>query len=453
MFRLFSSTVPTHVNPWSFILGIILLSALGGCDGPGSQENQQQLDALSTRLSSLETDVEQQTTVLQQILDHASPPQLSANWENRLEQLEAQIGDISQWPKDAGEAGEFFEQTAELVASLPPWAEADYLPRLTVARWAAMVFVRIYDLQDNAHSLDQLEEIVLELHDLDNARPEGGSEALVERMRENAAEFAGKVANRRVAETIREAQLYLGGDSDVAPDIIEIYEFLELYEEADNLVDINVNIATLRNRLYNQMLQGQADERATALRAQWENVQQFSRVQPQPAIYEVSVRALLQQVVSAHMVLALEGVATTAYDELESELRRAVQAIDSTLAKRAEERQAQAMRSYQRWALSEVKAFEAAFDTTSKRAAEDASLLRPDDGGWNDAYYNEVRLAMINRLLPINLALLDLPVQERYQQAFQKGWKKLDGREDQTSVAQASALTVKKSLRDFLEKE
>lgn len=451
MFRSLLVTVPTHGNPWPFVLSIILLVILGGCDRSGDREDQRQLDALSTRLSSLETHVEGQATVLQQILDHVSPPRLSADWENRLEQVEAQVGDIGHWPKDAGEARELFDQTAGLVASLPAWAEADYLPRLTVVRWAAMAFDRLHDLESNRHSLDQLEEIVFELRDLADARPQGGSEALAERLRESAAEIAGRTVNRRVSEAIREAQLYLGGNSDAVSDIIEVYEFLEPYEEADNLVGINVNIATLRNRLYNQITRRQALEQAAALRTEWENVQQLSRVQPRPAVYEVSVRALLQQVVSAHMVLVLKGLATTAYDELESELRRAVEAIESSLAKRVEERQAQAMRSYQRWALLEIKAFEAAYDATSKKAAEDASLLRRDDGGWNDGYYNEVRLAITNRLLPINLALLELPVQERYQQAFQKGWKKLEGREDQTFVAQASALKVKKSLREFME--
>ena len=65
--------------------------------------------------------------------------------------------------------------------------------------------------------------------------------------------------------------------------------------------------------------------------------------------------------------------------------------------------------------------------------------------------YKEVQDAMIKHLLPINVVLLDLPVQERYHQAFQTGWKKLDGRENQTTVAVSSATTKKKSLRDILE--
>lgn len=451
MLGLFFNSVLTNAYPRSFVAGVMVLSLLGGCDRPGNQGDEQQLEAISAQLGSLGTDIERQTAVLEQILGHVSPPQLPVDWDDRLKQLEARIGDMSQWPKDAGEAAVFFDQTSELVTGLPSWAEMDYLPQLTAIRWAAMAFDRLQELQGNRHSLDQVEEIVLEARELADAKPWGGSEALAKRLRQSASEFADRAGNRRVTEAIREAQSYLGGESDGAQNIIEIYEFLELYEDADNLVGVNVNIKTLRSRLYNQVMRGQADEREAALRAQWENVRQLSRLLPLPPVYEVSVRALLHEVVSAQTALVLEGVTATAYDELESELRRAVETVESTKARRAEERQARAVRSYQRWALAEVKAFEAAFDAASRKAAEAASPLRRDDGGWNDAYYNEVRLAMINRLLPINVALLDLPVQERYQQAFQKGWKKLDGREDQTSVAQASALTIKKSLRALLE--
>lgn len=523
MFTSFSRTVLTHAKVWWFIPITILLVALVGCDGTENQENQRNFDALSSRLSSLKTDIEEQTTVLQQILDrlsppdqvdafskrlnsletdvegqttvlqqilervslpeqldaltdqlksletdvrgqstrleqildHVSPPQLSADWENRLDQLEASARGVNQWPKDAGEAEEYFEQTAELVASLPVWAEADYLRRLNVVRWSAMAFERLHGLQRNQHSLDELEEIVLNLRDLAEAKPDGVSEALSERLRESASEVAAKAANQRVTEAIEEAQSFLESNSEVKPEIIELYEFLEVESSAQFLeiqeetgvpFDANVKFEMLRDRLYNRIMRGQAAEQAAALTAQWQNLRKLPNHQP---LYEMSVRMLLQRVMSVHTALVLEGITTTAYDELERELNQAVEKIESQVAKR----QAQAMRSYQRWALSKIKKFETAFEVTKEKAREAASILRPDDGGWSDAYYREVRYAMIENLLPINLPLLDLPVQKRFHEAFQAGWRKLDGREDQTAVAQRSALIVKKSLREFMDEQ
>ena len=232
------------------------------------------------------------------------------------------------------------------------------------------------------------------------------------------------------------------------PDIVDVYEFLEMYENSFEFADSSVNISTLRERLYAEIARRQAHERAGFLEAQWRNVGKLPDNQPQ---YEVATTMLLQQVVSTQAALVLEGIATSALDRLEGQLRRALKTVESKTAERIEERRAQAVRSYQRWALSKIKDFEGSFKATAFKAAEAASILRRDDGGWKDEYYREVRRAMITDLLPISLPLLDLPVQERYHQAFQTGWKKLDGREDQTAVVQASALSVKKELRAFLE--
>jgi hypothetical protein len=99
----------------------------------------------------------------------------------------------------------------------------------------------------------------------------------------------------------------------------------------------------------------------------------------------------------------------------------------------------------------EIKSFERAFQAISNKADEEASLWKRDHGGWVETSYQEVREAMLSYLLPIDLMLLDLPVQERYQKAFQNGWKKLDGRQEQTEVAEQTAVIVKRSLRTFLE--
>ena len=229
-------------------------------------------------------------------------------------------------------------------------------------------------------------------------------------------------------------------------DIASLYEFLELYEKDNDHADvIDVDVSDLRKKLYEKIVIRQANDRVSSLRAQWKNMKEMAKDQPQPAVYEVATRTLLQQLMSAQAALVLEGIETPVYNELQKELRAAVETIES----QAEKRQAEAMRKYQRWALEGIKAFETAFEAIKKKADEEGSWWRRDNGGWID-YYKEVQDAMIKHLLPINVALLDLPVQERYLQAFQTGWKKLDGRENQTSVAEASAITLKKPLRDFL---
>ncbi len=449
----FLSTVRNHSNWLQLSLALIFLSVLSSCDrlknltGQPESAYVQQIEALSARLNALESVIQQQIPVLQQIRENVTPAEISPQWENQLEQLESQLASSDKWPKDAGEAGQFFEQTSELVTGLPVWAEAKYLPRLSVVRWAAMSFNSLNHPRDDSQSLDQLEQLVDEMRDLADASPEEGSEDMVRRLRENAEDIADKTTRRRVKEAVEQAIQYVGDIPTVTSDIAGLYEFLELYEKDNDHADvIDVDVSALRKELYEKIVIRQADDRASSLRAQWKNVKEMAKDQPQPAVYEVATRTLLQQVMSAQAALLLEGIETPVYNELEKELRAAVETIES----QAEERQALAMRDYQRWALEEIKVFETAFEAIKKKADEEGSWWRRDNGGWID-YYLEVQDAMIKHLLPINVALLDLPVQERYLQAFQTGWKKLDGRENQTSVAVASATTSKISLRDIRE--
>ena len=453
MRQLILSMVRNHSNWLQLSLALILLSVLSSCDrlknlaGQPESAYVQQIEALSARLNALESVIQQQIPVLRQIRENVTPAEISPQWENQLEQLESQLASSDKWPKDAGEAGQFFEQTSELVTGLPVWAEAKYLQRISLVRWAAMSFNSLNHPRDDSQSLDQLEQLVDEMRDLADASPEGGSEDMVRQLRENAEEIADKTTRRRVKEAVEQAIRYVGDISADTTDIASLYEFLELYEKDNDHADvIDVDISALRKRLYEKIVIRQADDRAASLRAQWKNVKEMSKDQPQPAVYEVATRTLFQQVMSAQAALLLEGIETPVYNELQKELRAAVETIES----QAEERQALAMRDYQRWALKGIKAFETAFEAIKKKVDEEGSWWSRDNGGWID-YYKEVQDAMIKRLLPINVALLDLPVQERYHQAFQTGWKKLDGRENQTSVAASSATTRKISLRKFME--
>ena len=314
-----------------------------------------------------------------------------------------------------------------------------------------MAFNSLHNAQDDRQSLDQLEQLVDEMRELADFSPDGGSVDLVRRLRENAAEIEKKVTKRRVIEAVEQANQYVDQKEDIPADtseIISLYEFMELYEKDNDHVDvIDIDLSALRKKLYKKIVIRQAVDQASSLRAQWKNVKEMVKNQSQAAVLKLPPGCLLQQVTSARAALVLEGIETPVYNELENELRAALETIDSQL----EERQAQAIRDYQRWALEEIKVFETAFEEIKKKADEEGAWWRQDKGGWIDDYYKEVQDAMIKHLLPINVALLDLPVHERYLQTFQTGWNKLDGREDQTSVAVASATTRKRALRDFLE--
>ncbi|MDE0343383.1 MAG: hypothetical protein OXK82_09490 [Deltaproteobacteria bacterium] len=464
-----------HFNRMLFSLGLILLSGLVGCDSRDDQGDEQklahyqQLETLSARLDAFERGLQQQQRALQgqssalkTILDNVSPASMPPEWEGRLKELEDQVSDVSRWPKDAGEAGRFLSQASELITGLPAPAEPQYLPRLSPVRWAAMAFTGLNDPPDADPSLERFDQLADELRALADAMPEGGAEALVSVLQERAAELAGEAARRRVVEAVEQAEQYLDGSPGTATELAALYESLEFYATDPERGGADFDISTLQKKLYKEMLRRQAVEQAATLRGRWETARKLEH--DQPVLYEASARTLLQQVVAARVALVLEGVPTPVEDGLERDLRSAVATIETEATLRAEERQARAVRSYQRWALSEIRKFDDALQGISTRVDDASSWLdtakslvrdspeRQKRREYLDAgQFREVGQAMIDHLLPVNVALLDLPVHERYQQAFQTGWKKLDGHDDQTDVAKASAVAEKKSLRDSLE--
>lgn len=325
--------------------------------------HNQQLEALTTRLCALENAVQQQesvlqeqSTVLRQILDNVSPARIPPEWEGRLKKLQDQVRNVSLWPKDADEAKRFLAQASELVADLPARAEPQYLPQLSPVRWAAMGFDRLNYPVDTVQTPDQLDQLVDELRALADAKPDGGAEALVQALGEHAAELAGEATERRITEAVGQAERYVEGSSGAAAEIAKLYEFLTLYEVGHKRDRADVDIPALRQRLYKEMLRRQAVEQAAILHDRWKIARKLEH--HQPAVYEASTRMLLQQVVSARVALILEGVTSPVHDGLERELRSAVATIETYETQRAKKRQGRAVRAYQLWALSAIKKFE-----------------------------------------------------------------------------------------------
>ncbi|MFM7152453.1 MAG: hypothetical protein ACKO23_21710, partial [Gemmataceae bacterium] len=74
--------------------------------------------------------------------------------------------------------------------------------------------------------------------------------------------------------------------------------------------------------------------------------------------------------------------------------------------------------------------------------------------GWKnnlptEMAYRATRDGMVKFLLPIQPNLLDPPVAQLFQQAFAKGWQKLEGRDDQLFVAQQAAVVPKKTVEEI----
>ena len=389
------------------------------------------------RITTMEATIQHQTEILNAALGNVLPVKMSAEWEGRLEEIEATVADPDLWPTNADQAEELFENLSQLISELSPLSESTYFPRLSLVRWAGVAFDGLHRTPAPDEPLDNLAEQIRAIAD---AKPRGVVSDLEQRLRQTADDFASRAEEQLVETTVQQARRYLTSEEitrqdSLAPEasIAEVHEILGLYEDD---AQRGAEISSLRTRLQHHMAISEAQGHAAALNDQWAKAKALAS--SQATVYETGANILLREVTTARAVLALQGIQQPIYDNLEDEIRGAV-----------EEMQDKARRGYQGWALTQIVRFQKRHKAISTRASEDAKIFKIDNGGWSDDRYREVRDAMVSYLLPINGALLDLPVLKRYQREFEDGWKRLDGQEEQTKVAMASALTEKRTLDNF----
>lgn len=162
-------------------------------------------------------------------------------------------------------------------------------------------------------------------------------------------------------------------------------------------------------------------------------------------------------------IATMENILSTQTAEYEEELISRIAAMENILStpipaeyeeelKRIEAQGAKALEQYQMWALEEIRNFEREFQRVSKEVDQQASVIPSAmRNKWKDKHHQEIQKAIISHLLPIDLDLLELPVQKLYHQEFERGWGHLGGRKRQTIVAEKSILTPKKLLLTVLE--
>jgi hypothetical protein len=410
------------------------------------------------------------------------------NWQDQLSTLVAQVEVSSRCPKDESEARRFVEAATRLLEALAPSPPG----RLDTVRWAAMVFDVLYpppvSTPPDEHAVDLLSALA-------EAVPDGVSDELQKRVHDESK----RLATQKFEKLIKKAETYVdpnAGHADKSPtEMNEVYEDLEPHE-ADS------RVPELRKALHREIVTCQAHRHAAALSDRWEALQGLRH--NQPTVYESAISLLLAEVTPARVTVAAEGITPDPYEAIEKELRQAATRLAHEIAQREEQRQAKAMRRYQRWALGQIKQFEQKeyeavlkeihailakcknskepfewpvldeLPGLRKKLAEVAKVPYAKIPGAvlslevQRAVYQEcagtvgwkhddelastvLQEAMVKYLLPINLGLLELPVHERYQRAFQSGWAKLDGLDEQTYVAEQTATITKKSLQDFLE--
>jgi hypothetical protein len=178
------------------------------------------------------------------------------------------------------------------------------------------------------------------------------------------------------------------------------------------------------------------DDRANANR-----VKDFDIIwldEPSSIIRQIFLGRLLDSVVSQRQSFLENTDADESLNRGLAELSERVEKAIEAEGKSQIAEQEKKLRDYQGWALSQIQKF-----NDEMNAAEGFRVPFGLVHDGND--YAGIKHAITNYLLPVSVGLLDPAVSRLFNEAFERGWKKLENKKDlQTEVAKQEAVVQKR---------
>jgi hypothetical protein len=409
--------------------------------------------------------------------------------EQELMDLENSLNDRQQWPQSAQGAEQMRQRLDEIVQALSPVAAERILPQLVRLNWGVEA---LWNLRTHAKAApNQLEEAHAAISEVLHRHPAGQFPEIQKELESRLTEIDPQLHEFQVKQLLQRASRALEGKEDASAVFSSLEEFRGKKE-----------VAEILPKLRSKVLEQTAIERIEELEKNLVKTRSFVDERAR----QVSLLTIQDGVLRLTVDLELEEAAPK---DVLKKAQNLLALCDKELlacAAKQQDESAEKVRRYQAWALEQIRAFDSRegwyYDTilpwveselkNFKNAAEDKEwlafqtfpsmkdLVHEKVGvdlsgmkgamltaekrkeiyneawqtiGWKNSIHTEIayratRDGMVKFLLPIQPHLLEPPVAQLYQQAFAKGWQKLEGRDDQLYVAQQSAVVQKKTLEE-----
>lgn len=463
---------------------------LGGCGKSDHAADQEALQKISASLDEMKTLVQQQETAIRELkIEKPASGAAFQEVEKKLAGLEGVVGDESRWPKSVDDAKRVRDELQALLKQVPPSSDDALAPRIIPLRWNVEV-LGILATTEKPQDADW-DSISTTCRSFLQAAPDNRSQALFDRLKERSKHAIAKAADYRRAAAIKAAKDTL---ADNKRDPALAWTDLEAYESGEQAKDVT----DLRSQLRVKVLDRKTEEQLKVLRATFDRAKAGGndrRSQGAIArVYDAATSMFLDLDIESPRPEAAIKKVLALLELCDNELK----AINQRQQAEADGR----VRAYQAWALKQIKTFtiepgcqyKAVYDrvrsdlNSFKKADADLDweilkenpavkeIIQEKTGvdmsqvtgsaltaekqqeiyktasgvtGWKGSIdsviaYRVARDAMVKYLLPINPALLDTPVAQLYNKAFNEGWEKVgDHPEDLLFVAEQAA-TVKK---------
>lgn len=398
-----------------------------------AQSSGIQLSDLGAAVRQVNLSIEQQGSLLSRIVGTVVPVRIPEDTENELARLESKLAETDTLAVSRDETATLTREFATLIDSLPPWIQAELLPRIVPVRWQLDALHLMHrELPDNAEVLHDLAgDLVTHAAN----RPQASPEKLMERLQTHAGIVTAKATKLEKRSAIERAEKALSGEGDPSVSLMELQTLTDAPEAEE-----------LQQKLRVAVLRRQADriEGDAALLPRLADPELRARLAAtvHSTIQDLQITASALNIDDQELTARLSTLTDHVQDQLQ-----AYQA-DST------KRNAARARAYQLWALEQIRSvpkFEKLGPISLAKITDTIARNNPfgekREGGNSDPQ-DELAQILIARLSVIDLNLLDKAVGEWYSKVFTDRFGKLDEAR-QIRVVEGFANAIKRPLEDL----
>lgn len=392
-----------------------------------------QLDRQAAAVRQMNVTIEQQGSLLSRVVGTVVPVRIPESTENEMARIESKLAETDALAESRHETATLTREFTTLIDSLPPWVQAELLPRIVPVRWQLDALQLMHrEFPENAEVLHDLAgDLVTHAAN----RPQASPETLVERLQAHAANLTAEATKLERQSAIERAEKALLGKGDPSVSLVEL----------ETLTDVP-DAQKLQQKL-----------RVAVLRRELERIEGDATLLPRLADPELKARlaatihSTIQDLRITASALNIEDQELTArLSTLTGHVQGQLHAYQADSAKKNAAR----ARAYQLWALEQIRSvpkFEK-LGTISMAKIKDAIARNHPFGeakeGGNSDPQDELAQILIARLSVIDLNLLDKAVGEWYSKVFTDRFGKLDEAR-QIRVVEGFANSIKRPLEDL----
>lgn len=413
-----------------------------------STEQQKNLTDLQQELTALQTQIAQQSALMNRMFGEIVPIPIPEDVNVYLNQLEIMLNSQTDWPLDQTSTEAAFEELGKALSDIPVWIQEDMLPRIVPLRWSLDA---IWYLRAQPEDDDTRIELLANLELLQNNRPRGAPQVVSDNINATIERLTAAIeeSDRMTADLIISNAM---SDNATAEDMLTALEVLaqqDLEGAADTASMIERNLSKLTFR---EML-GRISDQLAQINDEADDEVKFSAMsQISNAMIDLQISIATASSTSPELASDTEFTAlTNDVTELDSQIKLSFNSMQSA----AQTQQAKRLRDYQVWALEkmrnirpyadvleeELQKIESAFDRNNPVGEARTTAIRT-------AQQNH-RRSLVDNLSVIDASLLDVAVGDWFRRVYADGFSKLSDPIEQQELISGFANSVKTGIGEI----